>query len=48
MTTALHALSDRAASLTARQPRAVIGGSILCGIVLIELAAALTINGLLF
>ena len=47
MATALHALSDRVASFAARQPRAAIGGSILCGIVLTELAAALAINGLM-
>ena len=47
MATALHALSERAASFAVRQPRAAIGGSILCGIVLAELAAALAINGLL-
>jgi len=45
MTTALHALSHRASALAARQPRAVIGGSILCCMVLIELAAAFAMNG---
>ncbi|MFA6117938.1 MAG: hypothetical protein WC729_28395 [Sphingomonas sp.] len=45
MATALHALSDRAASFAVRQPRAAIGGSILCCIVLAELLAAIAING---
>jgi hypothetical protein len=47
MATALHALSDRAATFAARQPRLAVGGSILCCIVLAELAAALAINGVL-
>jgi len=46
MATALHALTDRAASFAARQPRAAIGGSILCCIVMAELVAAVALNGL--
>lgn len=45
MATALHALSFRAASFAARQPRAAIGGSILCCMIMAELVAAIAING---
>lgn len=47
MATALHALTDRAASFATRQPRVAIGGSILCCIVMAELVAAVALNGLL-
>lgn len=47
MATRLFALSDRAAAFAMRQPRAAIGGSLLCGVVMIELLAALALNGAL-
>ncbi|CAN5742854.1 hypothetical protein BH11PSE6_BH11PSE6_12500 [soil metagenome] len=46
MATALHAITDRAAAFATRQPRAAIGGSILCCIVMAELVAAVALNGL--
>lgn len=47
MATALHAISDRAALFAMRQPRAALGGSILCCIVMVELVAAVAIHGVL-
>jgi hypothetical protein len=47
MATALHIISDRAAAFAARQPRAAIGGSILCCIVMVELVATVAIHGVL-
>ena len=46
MATKLLAISDRATSFAARQPRVAIGGSILCCIVMVELVAAVALNGL--
>lgn len=45
MATKLLAISDRATALAQRQPRAAIGGSLLCCIVLVEFAAAIMVHG---
>ena len=45
MVVVLHALSDRAAAFASRQPRIAIGGGMLCCIVVIELLAAIAVNG---
>lgn len=46
MATTLLAISGYATGFATRQPRAAIGGSILCCIVVAELVAAVALNGL--